>query len=53
MEQKLNEYAKKFGENFPIFMVRGMSEDKVVKTIDECIKNNKPYEVETDDDVSY
>ena len=53
MEEKLNQYAEHFGENFPIFIVRHLDENEVVKIIDECISNNKPYEVDSQDDVFY
>ena len=53
MEQKLNQYAEHFGENFPIFITRGLSEDEIIKIIDDCIEQNKPYEVETDENANY
>jgi hypothetical protein len=53
MEEKLNQYAEHFGENFPIFIARGLEEDEIIKIIDECIENDKPYEVESDNDSDY
>ena len=53
MDEKLNQYADHFGENFPIFVARRLGEDELVRIIDDCIKNNKPYEVETQDDAFY
>ena len=53
MNEKLNQYVDHFGENFPIFIVRDLSEDEIIKIIDDCINNNKPYEVETQEDVFY
>ncbi|MBR5584079.1 MAG: hypothetical protein IKW21_06085 [Lachnospiraceae bacterium] len=53
MIEKLNEYAEYFGENFPIFIARDLDEGELIRTIDDCIKNNKPYEVETEDDAFY
>ena len=53
MEEKLKQYVKHFGENFPIFIVRHLDKSELVKIIDDCIKNNKPYEVETNDDAFY
>ena len=53
MEEKLNQYAKHFGENFPIFIARNLTEKEIIKIIDKCINENKPYEVTTDDDCDY
>jgi hypothetical protein len=53
MEEKLNQYAEHFGENFPIFIARRLDEDELVKIIDDCIAKNKPYEIETDENSSY
>ena len=53
IEKKLNEYAELFGENFPIFIVRNLEESEIIKIIDECIKNNKPYEIKDENDKYY
>lgn len=53
MDEKLNEYAEHFGENFPIFIARALDEDELIGIIDDCIANDKPYEVETEDDAIY
>lgn len=53
MDKKLNEYADHFGENFPIFIARDLDEDELIRIIDDCIANDKPYEVETEDDAYY
>lgn len=54
MEQKLEEYADRFDENFPLFIVRNMDEDEIIKVIDECLEKGEPYEVKDyDSDVTY
>ena len=53
MDEKLIQYAEHFGENFPIFIARRLTEDELIKIIDDCITNNKPYEVETIKDAEY
>lgn len=44
MESKLQEYKDKFGEQFPLMMVRGMDDKDVVKLINDCLESEKPYE---------
>lgn len=46
-------YSKKFNEPFPIFMVMGMSEDNIIKILEDSIKNGVPYEPEMIDGVLY
>ena len=41
--KKLDEYADKFGDIFPM-MQYDMSFDRVIKLIDKCIKLNKPVQ---------
>lgn len=54
MDEKLNQYAEHFGENFPIFIVNNLTDDELIGIIDDCIKNNKPYDVgKLDDDIKY
>lgn len=51
LDDKLDEYVKKFNDSFPIMMMLGASDDKIIDLIDKAIKENKPYEI-TDDDPS-
>ena len=58
MDEKLQEYANKFGEGFPMMPVAwGRTEEEVIRIIDECIVKDKDvYElgyVEEDDNVIY
>lgn len=46
----MEKYKKKFGECFPLMLTRGMSEAQIEAAINECLKNNKPYEVGTEYD---
>jgi hypothetical protein len=46
LEKLLLEYVDKFDENFPTFLVMGMSDDEMIKHLEESIKTNKPYEPE-------
>lgn len=46
----MEKYEKKFGECFPLMLTRGMSEKQIEDIIKDCLKNNKPYEVDTEGD---
>ena len=46
----MEKYKEKFGECFPLMLTRGMSDENVKEAIEECLKNNKPYEVGTEYD---
>lgn len=50
LEQKLNEYAEKFDENFPVFFFRNSTEEEIIKKIDECIESDRPFENDADQD---
>lgn len=50
LEQKLNEYAERFDENFPIFFFRNAPEEEIIKKIDECLEADRPFETDADQD---
>ena len=49
MDKYLEEYAEKFGEQFPIMLCRGCDDKEIIEIIDECISKNEPYIVEHGD----
>lgn len=49
MEKLLEKYLEKFGEQFPLMLCMGMSEEAIMKLIQECIDAGKPYELDDDD----
>ena len=53
MDDLLIEYADKFGENFPLFIVRNLNDEEIINLIKTAIEKNEPYKVETDEDVDY
>lgn len=58
MDDKLDAYAEKFGEGFPMMpLAWGRTDDEVIEIIDDCLSKGKDvYElgyVEDDDDVMY
>ena len=58
MDEKLDAYAEKFGEGFPMMpLAWGRTDDEVIEIIDDCLSKGKDvYElgyVEDDDDVMY
>lgn len=53
MNELLEEYKKKFDDQFPLMMFMGVSEKDIKKEIKKCIDDGKPYDPETDDDILY
>lgn len=58
MDEKLDAYAEKFGDGFPMMpLAWGRTDDEVIEIIDDCLSKGKDvYElgyVEDDDDVMY
>lgn len=50
MDELLDKYKEKFRECFPLMLTMGMSEVQICEIIEECLRNNKPYEVDADSD---
>ena len=50
MDEIMDKYKERFGECFPLMLVMGMSDDKICELINECLKTNKPYEVNNECD---
>ena len=50
MDEIMDKYKERFGECFPLMLVSGMSEGQIYEEIKECLKNDKPYEVDNDYD---
>jgi len=53
MDDLLIEYADKFGENFPLFIVRNLDDEEITNLIKTAIEKNEPYGVEIHEDVVY
>ena len=58
MDEKLDAYAMKFGDGFPMIpLAWGRTDEEVIEIIDDCLKNGKDaYEmgyVEEDTDIMY
>lgn len=55
--EKLNqlneEYKKIFGEYYPLMLVRHLSIEEIVESIENCIKYNKPYKPHLKKDCLY
>lgn len=49
VEKKLNDYEIKFADEFPLMEFEG-NKKQLIKTIDKCIKKNKKYHVEYEED---
>lgn len=50
LEQYLQEYETVFNEQFPLMLCRGCDDDEIIEIILQCIKDNKPYTLNTDID---
>ena len=53
MEQLLNEYKQKFGEQLPLMLLRNATDEEVISIIKSCLENGKPYEPDLDKDSNY
>lgn len=42
LEQMLNAYYDKFGENYPLMITEVVDADEVIEDIVRCIENNEP-----------
>ena len=49
VEKKLKEYEEKFPDGFPLMEFEG-NKKQLINTIDKCIKKNKEYFIEYEDD---
>lgn len=46
LEKLLTEYAERFGENFPIFSLRGTPEKEIIVILKQCLQDGTPYDHE-------
>ena len=46
LDEKLKEYASRFGQNFPVFFFRNKSEAEIIDLVEECLKQNRPFQVD-------
>ena len=49
MDKLMLDYEEKFGEQFPLMLCRGMTEEAIKALIKKCIDEGKPYEVNNPD----
>ena len=42
LEQMLNAYYEKFGENYPLMITATVDADEIIEDIVQCIENNTP-----------
>ena len=43
MAELIQEYFERFSENFPLFMVMGMEDEKIEALIRDCLDKGTPY----------
>lgn len=44
LDKLINSYVERFGKNFPMFCLIGASDSEVTAIIEQCLKDNKPYD---------
>lgn len=44
MEEALNRYREKFGENYPMMIVGMQTDEEIIRRINHCIDTNTPEE---------
>lgn len=50
-DDKLKEYADRFGQNFPVFFFRNKPETEIISQVEGCLKENRPFQVTEGGDV--
>lgn len=54
MEEALKKYYQYFGENYPLIITGGKSDEEIIKRINECIDTKTPESEPTyEDDADY
>lgn len=49
LEQALEKYLDRFGQNFPIMAMRGTPESEIIDLIKKALDTGVPYELPPDD----
>jgi hypothetical protein len=53
MDALLDKYRDRFGEQFPLMLCRGLTDDEICRTIQQCLDNGEPFDPELDSDSNY
>ena len=53
MDALLDKYRTQFGEQFPLMLCRGMTDEEICQTVQKCLDDGKPYAPELDPDANY
>ena len=53
MDELLNQYADRFNDNFPIFLLRNKTEDEIKEIVQSCLDKNEPLSIEVENDCDY
>lgn len=43
MEKLIRKYVERFDENFPLFMLGGLSDDEIKALLEDCLTKGEPY----------
>lgn len=49
MKELLEKYREMFDEQFPLMLFRSSFDEEVIKAIEKCISENKPFEMDFED----
>lgn len=44
----VDKYCEKFGENAPLQLFRGMTDEEIIKILQDCIDKDRVYSVDND-----
>lgn len=50
LEGLMGEYRERFEDVFPLYCCMGMSIEAIIEAVKKCLKQGKPFEVDTEAD---
>jgi len=53
VDELMEKYCEMFDDQFPLMLCRHMSEEEIIKTLQECIEKEEPYEPNLDPNANY
>jgi hypothetical protein len=53
LDELLQQYAKRFNENFPVFSMMSLPETDMVTLIERCLATNTPHKAIYKEDAEY
>lgn len=53
MDELLDKYQARFGDQFPLMLCRTKSDDEICEILKRCLDDNKPFTPELKPDANY